>query len=1758
MNSFKSLIAATLLTTAAMAGGCSTDVPVSATLHLSGASSMLAEAGQFGPGTASTFELAVSDPTGKVVTSISGIPIGKDQITFTTPAGQGLTVSLWVIDRSYTRPRVYYFGKTTASFSPVSPNTVKLDLDQAIVPSPRKAELAAGAKLPGITGSTQVKAVADYNWEVVDSTGTVSPELGSVFPARGAATTYTAPDVAPAGELYVKVSYNADDPSKKGDFVEVLGWVKVTVTPDTSKPEITNLNDNRFIVGIGTLVKLGGHYFGSDTGAVIFKREPLTGLKADGPTVNGIIKSWTDTGVELYVPPYAANGAITLRTSSGKEVSSYVDMAIVLPTLTTLDPEGGQTGSHVTIIGENMGDTQVVGAAVLFDDVTAEVVSVGGVKQWSDKAITVIVPTAGLTRDTVDVSMTVPRTGTVKPIQFKLWPKIASLTPPSGYLGDTIEIRGEFFGTKIVGDNRTVGFTTASGFASVTPLSWSDTLISVKVPKDAITGNILVKTPNGTGGSHFQRLYSAPQITGISPSIVSSNTADFDLTVSGTGFWAKGDGLLPTLSFGGIIISNFKSVGAGSVVVTIPSSLVSLPSVKQVFITNPDDAKSNEVQFTVVKGAVLQLVPAVSRPNVYRNESFTISVDITNSGGAGAADAVVNPVTIALTDINGTPVGSYFNIGAPSPTPPLTVTGGQTRTVTWQVGAKSNAPIGKVNVAMSVIAKDAVSNVDVSKNTSTSFYMVKSTPAITTTSPAAMSSNSPDFTLVVNGTGFMSGAQVTFGTASPVTTFVSSLELHAAILSGMLATPGTVDVRVTNSDGEVSAPVSFQILTSATLQATAASSADPVFPGDSFTISAEVTNPGQAGAKLSGVSISLKDSGGTAVDQYFTVTPPTVPVDEFKNGAKKTLVWQVVSHSDTPIANVTATMKLDGNDVVSQVAITASPTAPFETRTLTVTVAPPSADVYIGGTKQFSATVKDNKDNVHGTVTWTVTGGTSAEVGTIDEAGLYHAPATWGGKSAATVVAQSVYRTGFTGTAAVAILKSFSVTLAPSEVWLHGSQIANFAATVKDSDQNPYEAEWSFAPQTGTLDVTATPPYWSATYTAPETVAQDTDITITVKSKDDPSVLKTAVVHLLKDVTIAFGASDTGVRVNPDGVHRFNPTVSNAHDSSLTWTATAGTMTKVSATQADYTAPTVILPAVTVTATSVEQPTVNASVTLSVAVGTTTDRYLVQIIDEATGTWTVSSISGGGDMVVAAGALTTVTGKAWNIEGEITLANKTAAQLTGCATSWASSPPAIQKVFPTWGTMAGPAGQNDTALDYAGTIASNASPTIILKWKSDGVTASYDIELETVHSLPAVETTARILGAAKTATLTAGGVNLKPGSAQATQANGYTVEVSGTALPDTDVTSWTSPSIVFAQNNIAGPGRLKIFAAGYYVINSDLYVSPGRELVMDPGVDTLLNYDGAGLVLARNNMAGGVNVFYSGLRTGGSKHTVYGFTDSGTPVDVMPDPLSNGLAPFRFYTDTPDGLSAVLMATDFTILRKSTLGLDVASEIGTSAFTGAPISGLAAAGVSVYWLGSSSADANQFSINYCTISNNCSDRTEYSVTSADAFGNGLALYGTTLMSSMPSTGLYSTPLLDPPPVPQPLNQWFSDVLATSPGYLSFWLDGAGVVYFRHDNGTDGPGIYGKTNTGIPVKVVSIGLSELGSVSAFMAGTMMYYMYTDAASGLAVLGEKDLSSAAAPVVRAWVQNAAAVPFGISATDLYVYFGCDNTRICRIAR
>jgi hypothetical protein len=132
---------------------------------------------------------------------------------------------------------------------------------------------------------------------------------------------------------------------------------------------------------------------------------------------------------------------------------------------------------------------------------------------------------------------------------------------------------------------------------------------------------------------------------------------------------------------------------------------------------------------------------------------------------------------------------------------------------------------------------------------------------VTSLSPASVAAGSPALTLTVNGSGFGSDSTVLWNGVSRATSFVSTNQLTAVITAADLATPGTIQISVSNG-GTVSPNVPF-IIAGPVVTLSAKILTFALQPVGSASAAQTVTVRNSGTTPLTGLSIGLTgaDSG---------------------------------------------------------------------------------------------------------------------------------------------------------------------------------------------------------------------------------------------------------------------------------------------------------------------------------------------------------------------------------------------------------------------------------------------------------------------------------------------------------------------------------------------------------------------------------------------------------------------------------------------------------------------------------------------------------------------------------------------------------------------------------------------------------------------------------------------------------------------------------------------------------------------------------
>jgi hypothetical protein len=417
------------------------------------------------------------------------------------------------------------------------------------------------------------------------------------------------------------------------------------------------------------------------------------------------------------------------------------------PTITVMTPQSGPVGTLVAIMGSGFGASQG-SSTVKFNGTPVTWVS------WSATLLQVQVPTGATSGNVVVTVSGVASKGqafTVTPP-----PVITGLSPTSGPVGATVAITGSNF---TAGGTQTpqVVFNPEL-YAS--PISSTDTSITVAVPAGATTGDLVVSVGGGNSNAVlFTVTSSDPSISTLSPGGGVVGTA---VTITGTSFGSSQG--TSTVTFNGTtgIPTNWS---ATSIKVPVPTGATT--------------------------GNVLVTVGGVAS-NPYGFEVGTAAPNITSI--SPTSGAVATSVTIAGTGFGSTQGTNTVTFNGVSGVP-----------TSWSATQiKVPVPTGATSGSVVVTASGTVSN-------SVSFTVPGTGPSITGLSP---SSGPVGTSVTIAGTNFdatQGTSTVTFNGTAATATGWSPTSIVATVPSG--ATSGSVVVTV---GGTASSGFSFTVAPSIT------------------------------------------------------------------------------------------------------------------------------------------------------------------------------------------------------------------------------------------------------------------------------------------------------------------------------------------------------------------------------------------------------------------------------------------------------------------------------------------------------------------------------------------------------------------------------------------------------------------------------------------------------------------------------------------------------------------------------------------------------------------------------------------------------------------------------------------------------------------------------------------------------------------------------------------------------------------------------
>ena len=511
----------------------------------------------------------------------------------------------------------------------------------------------------------------------------------------------------------------------------------------------------------------------------------------------------TATSMTAIVPAafLAAQGTASIQVVSGDGVSSTPRTFTIGPapaTITYLSPHqatAGRTQFTLTVHG-----TGFVSSPQILWNGTAQTTTVVNTTSLTCTITPGMIANSGSTPVTVPVKVVNNSITTPNALDFTInpAPAITILNPASVNAGSshaTVTITGTNFTSGSTVTWTPTGSLPGAGTpTTLSSLYSSATSMTATAPSSLLTaagtGNITVVTADfgSSNPKPFTIASDPPAVTGLTPSTATAgNTAGVTVTIAGTGFTSKST--VNWINGSGTTALTFLYSSATSLLATVPSSLLAAQGTAQIQVVNAAGSSS--------------LTPAA--PSTFTiNPAPHISGLVPSAATAGSSSSV--PLTIAGTNIT---TGS-------------TVTW-QGQTKTYTLGTSScltsssscTATVPASYLAKAGMAPITVKTADGVSSNAVSFSIASA--AITGFSPNSANVGGGAFTLTVNGTGFLPGAntKVSWGTVWMSTVFVSATQLTASIPANDIpSSAGVLMVEVQNSDTPsptVSVPVAFTI-----------------------------------------------------------------------------------------------------------------------------------------------------------------------------------------------------------------------------------------------------------------------------------------------------------------------------------------------------------------------------------------------------------------------------------------------------------------------------------------------------------------------------------------------------------------------------------------------------------------------------------------------------------------------------------------------------------------------------------------------------------------------------------------------------------------------------------------------------------------------------------------------------------------------------------------------------------------------------------
>jgi hypothetical protein len=338
---------------------------------------------------------------------------------------------------------------------------------------------------------------------------------------------------------------------------------------------------------------------------------------------------------------------------------------------------------------------------------------------------------------------------------------------------------------------------------------------------------VTVVNPDGAvSASKTLSVVTTPVIESLSPAVVIAGSPAFLLTVEGTGFVSGA-----TIRFAGVALAT-TFLGGAVLSAEIPGAAIANAGQFSVTVTNPDGTLSNQQNLVV---AAAPAVNSINPPSVSAG-SAAFSLAVQGSGFAAKAAVRIQGAAVKTKFINSTElsasvsaaqiaVAAQLSVVVATPGPPQQLSNPHTLSVvsapvisacepstviagsadftlvvlgtgyvagsivklngvalptTYGSSTELSATVAAAQVAAAGVLNIAVTNPNGTTSAAQTLTVAVG-PSITSIDPVSVTAGSTAFTLVVHGTGFISGSVVELNGTQLATTFVSDSQLDAHV-----------------------------------------------------------------------------------------------------------------------------------------------------------------------------------------------------------------------------------------------------------------------------------------------------------------------------------------------------------------------------------------------------------------------------------------------------------------------------------------------------------------------------------------------------------------------------------------------------------------------------------------------------------------------------------------------------------------------------------------------------------------------------------------------------------------------------------------------------------------------------------------------------------------------------------------------------------------------------------------------------------------